>query len=434
MKTSVLLLASVALNLLLAVLWLRRPSPEALATGSASPLAALPLSASALATNRSSGAPESSGSKPIKSFTWEVVESADYREYIRNLRSIGCPEETIRDIIVADVNKLFEERKARLQGTRKKLEYWKASSMFAMAAPDEELLKKKQELNQERRALLTELLGSAPEEKPDASTLLMESLEAMFDFLPPSKQTEVFEAMQRMQSKMMKSMGSGMPDQQDMKKMVQAQKDMEAEIAKLMTPEQFEQYQLRLSTTAMTMRMQLATFDPTEEEYKSIFKLRKAFDEDHNPMLMGSLTPEEREKRTSAESELNEKVKMLLGGERFTEYTRSQDYNYQGMAKVVERHNLPKETAVKVYDMKRIAEEQAAKLRGNSSLDPVRRDEALRAIRAETERSIQEAFGAEGAQSYLANPMARGWLDQLAPSQAVAPTAILPAPVVVRSP
>lgn len=101
---------------------------------------------------------------------------------------------------------------------------------------------------------------------------------------------------------------------------------------------------------------------------------------------------------------------------------------------MVERHNLPKETAVKVYDMKRIAEEQAAKLRGNSSLDPVRRDEALRAIRAETERSIQEAFGAEGAQSYLANPMARGWLDQLAPSQAVAPTAILPAPVVVRSP
>src|SRR5438128_12417542 len=48
--------------------------------------------------------------KPTKSFDWRMVESEDYKKYIANLRSIGCPEETIRDIIVADVAKLFDSR------------------------------------------------------------------------------------------------------------------------------------------------------------------------------------------------------------------------------------------------------------------------------------------------------------------------------------
>src|SRR5262245_55092968 len=32
-------------------------------------------------------------------FHWSQIESPDYREYISNLRAIGCPEATIRDII-----------------------------------------------------------------------------------------------------------------------------------------------------------------------------------------------------------------------------------------------------------------------------------------------------------------------------------------------
>src|SRR5215211_7150065 len=51
------------------------------------------------------------------SLDWRVVESEDYKKYIANLRASGCPEETIRDIIVADVNKLFEARKKELSGS-----------------------------------------------------------------------------------------------------------------------------------------------------------------------------------------------------------------------------------------------------------------------------------------------------------------------------
>lgn len=46
-----------------------------------------------------------------KHFQWDQVESDDYRVYIANLRGIGCPEETVRDIITADVDKLYATRR-----------------------------------------------------------------------------------------------------------------------------------------------------------------------------------------------------------------------------------------------------------------------------------------------------------------------------------
>jgi hypothetical protein len=43
-------------------------------------------------------------------FGWAQIESPDYRAYLANLRAIGCPEPTVRDIIIADVNDLFNAR------------------------------------------------------------------------------------------------------------------------------------------------------------------------------------------------------------------------------------------------------------------------------------------------------------------------------------
>src|ERR1051325_4653969 len=44
---------------------------------------------------------------PTSDFHWAQLESEDYRDYVTRLRSIGCPEQTIRDIVIADVDKLL---------------------------------------------------------------------------------------------------------------------------------------------------------------------------------------------------------------------------------------------------------------------------------------------------------------------------------------
>ena len=122
----------------------------------------------------------------VQTLDWRAVESEDYRKYIANLRAIGCPEETIRDIITADVNKLFAARRRELSGATNQFQFWKAGKPFAsMMDPDR--IQKQQDLAKEKRALLKELLGTEPEEKPDLFAG-MNPFETMLDFLSPQKQ------------------------------------------------------------------------------------------------------------------------------------------------------------------------------------------------------------------------------------------------------
>ena len=48
-------------------------------------------------------------------FHWSKIESTDYRRYISNLRGIGCPEQTIRDIITADIDSLYASKRKQVQ-------------------------------------------------------------------------------------------------------------------------------------------------------------------------------------------------------------------------------------------------------------------------------------------------------------------------------
>src|SRR5437867_6519435 len=88
-------------------------------------------------------------------FSWRSVESDDYPTYVANLRLIGCPEQTIRDIIIADVNGLFARKRA-IEVVSPEQQWWRTS-------PDTNVVQaaaqKARELEDDRRALLTKLLG-----------------------------------------------------------------------------------------------------------------------------------------------------------------------------------------------------------------------------------------------------------------------------------
>jgi hypothetical protein len=65
------------------------------------------------------------GARPAgQVFSWRQIESTDYRVYISNLRSIGCPEQTIRDIVKADVGNLYAGKRLELAGDSEALQQW----------------------------------------------------------------------------------------------------------------------------------------------------------------------------------------------------------------------------------------------------------------------------------------------------------------------
>lgn len=358
----------------------------------------------------------------VKRINWQVVESADYKKYIANLRSIGCPEETIQDIIKADVEKLYASRRKEITKPASEFKYWETGMQSLMGnAADPETLNKLQALAQEKRALLKELLGIDVEDKPDLMAAF-NPFERLMGFLPDAKQTKVLELMQQMQAKMMKTMGGGAPDAQDRKNMLQVQKDMDKAIAGILDPQEYEQYQLRLSQTSMMMRMELDGFTPNEQEFKDIFKARKAFDDEYGPYGQMDQSKEGREKYQAAQKELNEQLKNTLGPERYADYEREKDWQYKTVSKFVQRQNLPKEAAVKVWDAKKAAETEAGKIRNNSNLNQDQKNAALSAIQEATQQNLQQTMGAEAFQKYSADNNAY-WLKNLAPRPAPKPTA-----------
>jgi hypothetical protein len=138
------LTASVAINILLAgfVLWLVRAGRPAEKTSSAP--------ARTLDTRAKSKTPPAKPPSAVSaavSFHWSQLESTNYRTYIANLRGIECPEQTVRDIIAADVDEaFFAPRRGELKPdqTAPALEY-------AL-----------RQLNQEEAALVATLLGDQP--------------------------------------------------------------------------------------------------------------------------------------------------------------------------------------------------------------------------------------------------------------------------------
>src|SRR5438876_818920 len=53
-----------------------------------------------------------SAAAPRRVFDWAKIETWDYKQYVKNLRAVGFPEELVRDIVIADLDKLYEAREA----------------------------------------------------------------------------------------------------------------------------------------------------------------------------------------------------------------------------------------------------------------------------------------------------------------------------------
>jgi hypothetical protein len=187
-------------------------------------------------------------------------------------------------------------------------------------------------------------------------------------------------------------------------------KEKDAELAKLLSPQEKEEYDLRMSQTAMVMRMQMNDFQPNEQEFRDIFKLRKEFEDEYGMMGMQSNKPEDIEKRQAAQQELDQSIKNTLGEDRYREYKYDQDFSRSTLKDIAKEFNVPKEQAFKVFDVKAAAQEEAARVRKDQSLTPEQRQAALQAIQQETSQAVNRLIGSAAGEAYFSKG---SWLKNL---------------------
>jgi hypothetical protein len=181
------------------------------------------------------------------------------------------------------------------------------------------------------------------------------------------------------------------------------------ELATVLTPDQVENYELQNSDISNNMRFQLGSFDPNEQEFRSIYEYKQAVE------ALGTgdtddVTAAQRQMQQEKQKDLEATLAQSLGTERMKEYKLMDDYAFQNLSQA----GVSMDSIVKVADMKQQAEAAAQQIRGNSSLTPDQRTAALKEIRTTTQQSLAEVLGSRRAKAYAGN--GGWWLRSLAPN------------------
>src|SRR6185295_6844623 len=129
-----------------------------------------------------------------------------------------------------------------------------------------------------------------------------------------------------------------LPD--EVAKLAEQEKQMHADLAKLLTPAELEQYDLRASDTANYVRRQLSSFGASEAEYRAVYAIYRPFVEQYGNNY-GNLTPAQEEARQSTEKGLHTLIAAALGPGRYEDFQQATNPQYQQLNALVARLQLP---------------------------------------------------------------------------------------------
>ena len=357
--------------------------------------------------------------REVEAFHWSQIEADDYQTYVENLRRIGCPEETIRDLVKQDLDKLYDQRKADiLSKAPARKEFWKTGNPSSIGKPSASANSQMAQLDQEKNGVLGELFGApglAAINRPGPLARARSEAKSGYamDFIPEETKAELNNLEREFGSELLKKMAQGATDAQDIAEIRGLRTERDERIATMLTPDQKTEYDLRNSPTAANMRLQMDGFDPSEDEFRDIFAVRKNFDDEYGVVPGSNVSASDMESRQFAEQEMNKQIRDSLGDDRFQDYLRQTDYDYKSISKITERQGLGDNISAQVYEMKGGAEELAREIRMNTSLSIEERQMQLGQIRTETSRSIESLMGGQGAVALQGQAGGRNWLNNL---------------------
>ena len=333
---TILLAASLGLNAYCVFKHLNRAKPQASTANHAS-------------TSRA--ATSDSIAPPFSEHTWTLLKSGDGSAPDR-LKALGFSDALTRALIRAEADKRYAEREKAL--LLPPADYWQRrfSPWDRGRAKDRHALI---ELRREKEAEIKRLLGDTYQ--PDHPQVL-----AYASFLPVEK-AEQLHLLEEDYNDMQYNRSSynlvKLPEDEERQRYLQQQR--RADVVALLSPEELQTYDYRTSSTAGFLRYNLAGFNATEQEFQTLYALRKPLETlRDNPVLGVINTPERTQTRHEAEASIELEIAAALGESRYADYKRAQDYDYRTLTSLTKRLSLPDEKAIEGYTLK-LALQQKAK-------------------------------------------------------------------------
>jgi hypothetical protein len=321
-----------------------------------------------------------------------VLAGKDNAEIVASLRRAGFPERVILWILGEKVDaEIFRPRNRERRGTDGPLPFWDPKGAMNSQSIAAQLAMQK-----ERRELLKQLVGSEFWDEQNSTQT------RTLAFLPPEKVGAVSQIMtdyNDMYSAVRQDMMQA-PLPEDKAKLKLLYEERQADLAKVLTPEEMQLYELNTSNTARNLRFSLGGFQPTEAEFRALFTAQKAADEASGSLYGYAGALSDYQARQEAQKTLAEQFKTALGDDRYAEYQRATDYGYQAASKVVQHYNLPAQNATDAYEVQRATLAQAAQIRPGDAQDFQAMKASLTTLAAQASTKLQTLLGPDGFEAY----------------------------------
>jgi len=413
MRPPFVFILSLAVNLLLGIIWATAHKSPPAVTNPPAPA----LTAPAANEEAASARPSPSTSNPSSTPSWQMIESKDFVQYAANLRTVGCPEWIVRNVIVAGIGRFYH---SSIKLAPAYLPPWQNADR--RRADSRVQAGRQSELESEQMALIKASLGYEWDNRDEEiwNQAIVSSL--IFGFLPDEKVSPVT-ALDEKYARAAESIQTdvhGILIDEDRARLQLLYQSLTAEKSRLLDPVEWDELQLRVQAagyfTAYEFHLDCVAVNDADlrkiTDYSKAVKdmAKERFIEERN------VTEAERARRQTV---FEQQIENLLGPARSVDYRRAQDINFRETYGFIQQNNLPQTTAIGVYEARRAAEDQLREIAADTSLSPTEQATALSVLKAATANSISARLG--GAyQNYLAGP--GQWLESLAvPPQSPTP-------------
>lgn len=348
-------------------------------------------------------APRTTNASP---FHWSALESPDYATYAANLRAIGCPEPTLRDILLPDLEQAYEARKAALEAEAEDT-FWETADV--RDARGRVRAAKERALDLEKRALIQRLLGAElsyealKELRSDGTVAGV--VEALLGFTDLAKSDQMFtiHTLRVEDTKAYLAATDGILLDEDFPALHALRDRFEGELARALTASEMEELRLRLASLNDLSDLFRGPGGGmiTAGELREIGRLRAETRDMFAEVLdLGdTLYPEELRERGDAA--FKESLRRYLGAERYADVERGMDQLFRELAQSTDKQGVAKAALLQAYEARRTAATQAQEIRADTQLSGEERELLLAALRARTTQTLTRSLGPVGVEAYL---------------------------------
>jgi hypothetical protein len=324
------------------------------------------------------------GALAKKTPLWSTVPSGDLPALIARLRALGFPASLIRAIVRSEVSARYDTRLRELTAPDPNTPYWRTSPYtdFSSARMAEYT-----RLQRERARLLRDLFKDDFFASDDTSA----AQRRRFGNLSAQK-IELLERIEDDYAEMtsaVRSAANGIMLPEDREKLALLAREKRTDLAATLTPDELADYELRSSPLIGVLSRELGNFDASEAEFRGILQSLQAYSS-HFP---GGATAGNFQDREAAAQELNAQLKAVLGDQRYADYQRETDRQYQQLARYAERASIPSSAVASAYDLRYAVAAQSQRIADDPALTPDQKRAALQTLAQNTRDQFNSLLG-----------------------------------------